>query len=95
MVLYEWDYETTDDDGDIIDHNHADKLSDFSESDKTETLVLIRDEGNADAGLTGRLWAYVIDGKLPEFFTTADGAKTGYKVPIKYRKELFRHLGTT
>lgn len=98
-VKYEWDYEEFDpQSGDILDHNHQDHLSQY-DSDAglgPVRLVLIRNTGNdADGladGLADRLWAYVKDGKLPEFFTNELGNDTGYIVPIKYHVELAKYL---
>ena len=78
---YEWDYETVDKNGDVIEHNHRDKLSQFTEQDKTDTLVLVRDKGPE------RHWAYVENGKLPEFFSDAYQRPT-VKVPKRFHKEL-------
>jgi len=91
MTVYEWDYETVNSDGDIEDHNHADKLSQFKTSDITDSLVLIRDLGSEASGLIDRMWAYVKDGKLPEYFSDAIGL-TGYKVPQRFHVELAKYL---
>ncbi len=89
----EWDYETIDaESGDILNHNHADKLTDFTHEDKTDSLVLIRDSGNEAQGLQDRLWAYVVGHKLPEFFTDSLGNPTSYKVPARFHKELTNYL---
>ena len=90
-TIYEWDYETWDENGDILDHDHADKLSEFSDSRKTAHLVLVRDSGNDIDGLTDRVWAYVSGGKLPEYFTDELNNPTQYKVPQRFHKELFNH----
>lgn len=89
-VRYEWDYETVED-GDIIEHNHSEKLSWFKESDKTDTLVLVVDIGNERDGLTERYWAYVYDGKLPEYFTDSYNEPIR-KVPQKYHNELRKYI---
>lgn len=89
-VKYEWDYETVED-GDIIDHNPVDKLSEFGEGDVTDTLVLVRHSGNENAGLKERCWAYVTDGKLPEWFVD-DYGNPQYKVPQRYHAELLTYL---
>lgn len=92
-VSYEWDYEIMDESGEeIVDHNHRDTLAEFTKEDITGPLVLIRNEGNENAGLTGRLWAYVYDGKLPEYFSDANEQETGYKVPAKFHTELSKYL---
>jgi len=90
-VSYEWDYETVDEDGDIIDHNHSESLSRYGESDKTDTLVLIRELGNDRDGMIDRTWAYVKDGKMPEYFTDSAGV-VGAKVPERFHKELAKYL---
>lgn len=86
-VTYEWDYETMDENDDIIDHNHADKLEVFNDVDITPTLVLVRDVGNAEQGLVDRSWAYVKFRHLPEYFTDASNCKVA-KVPQKFINEL-------
>lgn len=86
-ILYEWDYETLSEDGDIIDHNHKDKLAAFTKEDITTSLVLIRDEVNDIDGLQDRTWAYVEDGKLPDYFSDAAG-NTLYHVPERFKVEL-------
>ena len=91
-VIYEWCYETIDEYGDIIDNDHADKLSEFNEERKTEQLCLVQNIGDDDNGLDDRHWAYVKDGKLPEFFADAMGEFTGYKVPQKFHAELKSYL---
>lgn len=91
-VVYEWDYETVDtESGDIIDHNHATQLADYSVSDITDTLVLIRDSGNENKGVEDRSWAYVVNNQLPEYFSDASGNHT-YKVPVKFHRELSKYL---
>ena len=90
-VQYEWCYETLDD-GDIVDNDFEGKLFAFSESRKTDTLCLVRNDGDEIKGLEDRLWAYVQDNKLPEFFSDALGKKTGINVPKKFNGELKRHF---
>ena len=83
MINYEWDIETVDEHGDIIDHHHADKLKEYPK-DYTKSggdLVLVRDDNY------GRSWAYVQRGFLPEYFTNAFGGNTA-KVPMRFHKEL-------
>lgn len=89
-IGYEWDYETLED-NDVIDHNHADKLSWFNPSDVTDSLVLIRDEGNENEGLVNRYWAYVVNGKLPMFFSSAVEV-TNIAVPACFHAELSKYL---
>lgn len=85
-ATYEWDIETTDEHGDIIDHNHADELKDYTERElKSGNLVLVRDDDYS------RGWADVEKGKLPEYVTDAYGRNI-VKVPQKFHNELKKHL---
>lgn len=93
QTLYEWDYETVDVHGDVQDHNHADKLSMFTDSDKTDSLVLIRNSGNEAEGLTERYWAYVKNGKLPEYFQDSNENNI-CKVPARFHAELAKYVLT-
>ncbi len=93
--IYEWCYETTDENGDIIENYFADKLSEFGDNNKTDQLCLVRNEGDEINGLDDRFWAYVKDGKLPEFFSDAMGEFIGVKVPKKFHKELDIYLNRT
>jgi hypothetical protein len=96
-VIYEWDCETqttqeTDEHeaGEVIDHRHGESYAQVA-AFAAETappgtqyaLVLVRDD---DAG---RSWAYVENGKLPEFFHDADGAQ-GARVPKRFHAEVAR-----
>lgn len=85
---YEWDIETVDaKTGDILDHNHRDRLAKFAQKPKTnEALVLVRTDNDPDAS-EYRLWAYVTDGKLPVFFADASERATAVKVPAKFHHE--------
>ena len=93
MITYEWDYETLNEHGDIIDHNHADKLLQFSHEDVTDTLVLVRDKGTENNGLQERTWAYVIDNFLPDYFSDATGNPL-HKVPKIFKEELIKYNET-
>lgn len=88
-ATYEWDIETTDEHGDIIDHNHVDELKEYTERElgelKSGNLVLVRDDDYS------RGWAYVEKGKLPEYITDACGCNI-VKVPQKFHNELKKHL---
>lgn len=76
-VWYEWDYEQFEAD-EIIDHDHADKLTQFNRPlEPDERLVLVRDDDHNYRG-----WAYVENGELPERFDN------GFKVPKRFHKEL-------
>lgn len=89
-VQYEWDYETVDENGDVIDHCHNRKLSGFYPQDITDTLVLVRDtcevEGGEFWGVLDRTHAYVENGELPDYFDD------GYPVPKRFHAELKRYL---
>lgn len=94
-VSYEWDIEEVDrDSGDILDHNHGDKLSQLLRAfgdiitQGRGDLVLVRDEGNNVEGLLDRYWAYVKDGVLPEYFTDSMGEDTGIRVPQRFHREI-------
>ena len=92
-VTYEWDIETVDPDtDDILDHRHADKLSELPKPGTNERLVLVRDD---DAG---RSWAYVKNGILPNFFSIpeADGNEyeTAVAVPVRFEQEFNRWKAT-
>ena len=90
-TVYEWDYETIDEFGDIVEHNHAAKLSDFEDKDKSSALVLIRETGSETYGLQERTWAYVVNDQLPEYFTDASGANM-HRVPKRFYNELASYL---
>jgi len=86
-TVYEWVVETVDSDGDIIDSNFNEKLSELDPDDLSH-LALVRNQGNEPEGLTDRLWAYVTNGILPEVFSDSSGTPTTYKVPKRFVKEL-------
>ena len=86
-LRYEWDRETVDEHGDILDHDHRDTLSDFIDPMRPdERLVLVRDMFCEFDGLVDRGWAYVEDGKLPTRFD--DGCVETHAVPKRFHKEL-------
>jgi hypothetical protein len=86
-IIYEWCYETVDENGDIIDLDFADNLMDFSYNQITDTLCLIRREGDDIEGEQDRVYAYVKDGKLPDKFSDVYGHEININVPKKYQKE--------
>lgn len=90
-ILYEWCYETLDD-GDIVGNDFEDNLSSFNEARKTDTLCLVRNEGDEINGVEDRFWAYVKDGKLPEYFEDGGGYETSIRVPQRFHKELKQYL---
>ena len=91
-VNYEWAFEITDLNNEIIDHNFFDKLSDsnghFDRMPPGEfaTLVLVRTTDDGD-----RQWAYVEDDKLPEYFSIPEGDgnyyETATRVPKRFHNE--------
>ena len=99
-VVYEWDVETQTDgesegfeDGEVLDHDFRDNYaqcleiaSGTPEPGQKFVIVLVRDSLR---GFCGRAWAYVENGKLPEYFTDADGADDA-KVPQKFHSEVAR-----
>ena len=88
-LLYEWDAETWLDD-EVHDHDHRDTLGEMSRLEADQRLVLVRDVGNRIEGLLDRLWAYVENGKLPEYFSDSMTV-TGVKVPQRFHRELAKH----
>lgn len=96
MVSYEWDIEEwyyedeKENEIEVIDHNFADKLSDFptiflKNAVDQGRLVLIRDDDN------GRSWAYFSLTHTPEYFSVpeSDGNyyETNVKVPKRFIEE--------
>lgn len=90
-ALYEWDYETIDEYGDVIDHNFSNKLFFYSYIDITPVLALVRDSGNEIDGLNNRAWAYVRDGVLPDHFTDSYGCVIA-KVPKRFKTEFEKYI---
>ena len=90
-VEYEWDCETVDTYGDIIEHTHGAthaEVKAWSAANPCEPgfrrdLVLVRDDDE------GRAWAYLEDGKLPEFFQDA-GLCNVSKVPQRFHREVLK-----
>ena len=88
-TFYEWDIETWVGE-DIEDHHHEDVISRLPSLEANQKLVLVRDTFVHES-LELRLWAYVVDGKLPEFFSDIGAygyEETGYKVPKRFHAEL-------
>ena len=89
MTQYEWDVEEIDEHGDIIDHNHRDTavaVLHLARGFALSDVVLVRDVWKDDS-LQERSWAYVVDGRLPEFFEDAYQRQT-VKVPARFHSEL-------
>lgn len=101
-VSYEWDVETVTDaeteeheEGEVLDHHHFDTYAEaaqFAAGEPDEgtryVIVLVRDNDGTGA-LTRRAWAYMEDGKLPDYFVCANGDDVA-KVPQKYHNEVAR-----
>jgi hypothetical protein len=94
-VAYDWDIEelTLDEHAEIVDHWYADSLANYPIRPLTpnEDLTLVRYEYTDIDGEQSRYWAYVRNGKLPEFFSDAYDV-TDIKVPQKFHKELSARL---
>lgn len=95
-VQYEWDCETVADgdstnfeDGEVIDHAHGTSYREVvewsnrhpAEPGFRHEIVLVRDDDE------GRSWAYVQGGRLPHYFTDAEGADCA-KVPQRFVREV-------
>jgi|TARA_R110000824_G_C14664366_1_gene618227 hypothetical protein len=84
-VIYEWVIETIDEHGDIQDVDHADSFpSDVTPVEPWVSVdVALRREDDDS------LWsyAYVENGKLPEFF------EHGQRVPKRFHREIEREQG--
>ena len=91
-VAYEWIVEFLADDGDIEEttqwDSYADAVKCQLEGGKSD-LGLVRDFWYDDGTLVSREWAYVKDGKLPEYFGDGLGNDAGgSKVPQRFHKEI-------
>lgn len=94
-VSYEWDVELCTaeesdeyEENEVLDHtfcsSYAEAVqaaSQVPEEGCKNVLVLVRTDDNS------RAWAYLEDGKLPEYFSDAYGNDVA-KVPQKYHKEV-------
>ena len=92
-ITYEWDIETFDPvTEDIDDHWFGDTVLEVGlPQGPGERLVLVQDVGNQVEGIVGRAWAYVEDGKLPEYFLDAGECEIA-KVPQRFHVELAKAL---
>ena len=79
-----------------IDQTTSASGSHYEDRKLRASLVLVRDEwemrGKEPVELGLRLWAYVEDGKLPEFFST-NREVTTIRVPARFHRELSRITG--
>lgn len=92
-VNYEWCYESIDMNSDIDEVDFEDRLINFQDNRKTDTLCLIRREGNEEDGEIDRVYAYVKNGELPNCFEDGTGSEyPSFLVPDKYKVELKKHL---
>lgn len=88
-VFYEWDCEhvTADEYEDIQEHQHTETYAEavrFAAEPQEgcfTRVVLVRDDDDR------RAWAYVEDGKLPEFFEDANGVEYR-RVPKRFHAEV-------
>ncbi len=88
-VNYEWTLEAIDEFDDISDSEFSEKLSAFADAELNgKDIGLVRNEGTEADGLTDRYWAYIKDGKLPEFFSDDQGREVNIKVPQRFHEEL-------
>jgi hypothetical protein len=90
-TVYEWDIEEWDDGGDVIDHNHVDKVTEdlLSKVDgKFFHLVLVRNSGNRYTGLIHRDWSYTYKSHITGTWLLPDIFDDGYKVPERFHVEL-------
>jgi hypothetical protein len=91
MIEWEWDVETTDEDG--INHNFCKNIEDlihyvshFKREQLDYKIVLVHSTITALEGLTDRSWAYIQkNGQLPEF-TSKPNSDDEYLV--KYRRQI-------
>lgn len=90
-ITYEWTLEEIRD-GEIVDSDFSPTLSFDKENLTGNDIGLVYNSGNEHEGLKERLWAYVLNGKLPLFFSDANGVITSAKVPNKYHNELSKYL---
>ena len=93
QTVYEWAVEYMDGE-DIVDAVQQDTFAQVKAlADKAENteLVLVRNvwDGN---DLEDRSWAYIEDGKLPEYFSDPVGNDTSAKVPKRFHAELRRAI---
>ena len=81
-ISYEWDLETIDENGDIVNHDHSYTLKELNKISRNQRLVLVCDQVDGWGNLTKRSWADVDDDALPQSFDC------GRKVPQKFHREL-------
>lgn len=106
-VIYEWDVEELEEapselngfDPDIVDHTFCDSYRQAVETLKMfqtvfevpARIVLVRDVGNANEGITDRSWAYLNeDGTMPIYFEYGAGEQSLIPVPKRFHDEVAR-----
>jgi hypothetical protein len=102
-TTYEWIVEHLDGepagDPDILEVCHYDTYREAALETGVRTMLkrkknyrvaLVREVGNDVEGLTERMWAYVVDGELPEYFEIATDMITSVRVPKRYHVEVER-----
>lgn len=94
QVKYEWTLEELElDCNDIVDSDFSETLNFKKEHFPPRyDLGLVRYEGNEIEGQTDSVWAYVKDGKLPEYFSDSMGTPIAIKVPQRFHNELKQYL---
>jgi len=95
FTIYEWDVELVDEYEDVLDHDFSEKCPGIptqktfrGEEGEYEMLVLVKNVYR-QWDLSDRTWAYVKEGKLPEYFSDA-WQREASKVPKRFHKELFK-----
>ena len=81
-------------DGDIVDSDFGDVLSFDKAQLPGNDLGLVRSTGNEMEGVTSIHWAYVKEGKLPEFFSDELGRETSFRVPARFHLELQKYFAS-
>jgi len=82
-TVYEWSYETLDENGDIIDVDFSDRLK----NNNASKICLIKRIGDEIDCEKNRWYAYIEDNRLPKYFNNSLA-----KVPQKYHNELQKYL---
>lgn len=87
-IVYEWLAETIDEYGDVVQHEHAEKLVDIPDFVKdvdgrgARTICLVKDVYDNASPIPTRAWAYVENALLPEYFD--DGTRVNPRFHLEY-----------
>ena len=98
-VSYEWDCESVDVHGDIVDHHHADTLQELlaythgMDWEIEPRIVLVRSAWEKDRNLADRCWAHIDEDGMPESFS--DGYTEAWCVPKRFVDEYNHHFPNT